>query len=280
MGKADNAVDAGKASTDSITLRIISSLILVPIVIAAVYFGGRFFASVVAFASIVMIFEWTRMVERREFSAAFYVLAIAAAAALFAAASGYYEIAFGICAAGGAASYLAARRNGPGAAWPAFAAVYIIAPALALLWLRFDAPNGKALTYLLFVVVWAGDIGAYTFGKLVGGPKVNPVLSPAKTWAGILGGVLAGGVAGAAVAQFFVGGAIVPSLLVGGSLGGASVLGDMAESAFKRRFGVKDISGFIPGHGGALDRMDGMIFATTAMTSVLFVYKIAAGLQG
>ena len=83
MGKADNSVDAGNASTDSITLRIVSSLILVPVVIAAVHFGGRIFASVVAFASIVMIFEWTRMVERREFSAAFYVLAIAAAAAQF-----------------------------------------------------------------------------------------------------------------------------------------------------------------------------------------------------
>ena len=177
-------------------------------------------------------------------------------------------------------AYLIARRDGPGAAWPAFASIYIIAPAVALLWLRLDVENGRALTFLLYAVVWAGDTGAYVFGKLVGGPKFSPSLSPAKTWAGIIGGVLAGGVAGYWAAASFFGGAVMPTLLVGACLGGASVIGDLAESAFKRQFGVKDISGFIPGHGGALDRMDGMIFATTAMTSALFIYMVVEKFQG
>ncbi|MEM9014329.1 MAG: phosphatidate cytidylyltransferase [Pseudomonadota bacterium] len=267
------------AKKDSLALRVITSIILIPSVLISVYFGGRLFSAVVAFACIVMVFEWTRMVERREFSFSFYVIAFSAAVALFVAASGHYFAAYGICTVGGVASFAAMRRR-DGARWASFAAPYIVAPSIALLWLRLDAEQGLALTFLLYAVVWAGDTGAYTFGKLVGGPKVSPILSPAKTWAGIVGGVIAGGLAGIGVGHFYVGGPVVAAFFVGGSLGAASVIGDMVESAFKRSFGVKDISGFIPGHGGALDRMDGMIFATTAMTSVLFAYMLAERAQG
>ncbi|MHA7873597.1 MAG: phosphatidate cytidylyltransferase, partial [Hyphococcus sp.] len=131
-------------------------------------------------------------------------------------------------------------------------------------------------TFMLFFIVWAADSGAFVTGKLIGGPKISHALSPSKTWAGICGGVLGGCIAGAVAGVHFFGWqSAMAFLLIGGVLGAASVAGDLFESALKRNFGLKDISGFIPGHGGALDRMDGMIFATAAMTGGYFAYMLA-----
>ena len=217
------------------------------------------------------------MVEGAGLGKAFYVLAAACAGAGVAAAAGFYPLAYVFCLMGGLGAGFAARRSRR--AWVAFAGAYIIAPGVALLWLRGEVENGRALTILLFLIVWSADTGAYFFGRFVGGPRLSPVLSPAKTWAGAAGGVLFGGVAG-----FFGAGAIYGPgaegfyALIGAGLGLASILGDMTESAFKRIFGVKDISGFIPGHGGVLDRLDGMIFATVAVTAVLYGYILFSGL--
>ncbi|MEM9495188.1 MAG: phosphatidate cytidylyltransferase [Pseudomonadota bacterium] len=278
MADAKSAPDAARMRGDGFWVRAASSLVLIPIVLAAVFAGGRVFAALVAFAAIVMIFEWTRMVERRELSPAFYVLAVTAGGALALGAGGAYPWAYLTCVAGGAGAFFVAGRKGGDVtvspAWPAAAAFYIVAPSIALLWLRLDVENGRALTFFLYAAVWAGDTGAYTVGKLIGGPKLSPVLSPGKTWAGLFGGVGAGALAGVAAAGFFDAHVLLMALC-GAGLGGASVIGDMIESASKRRFGVKDVSGFIPGHGGALDRMDGMILATTAMTAMLFAYMLA-----
>jgi len=281
-GPAADKLDTGNsASSGSLAPRIMSAIVLTPLVLGVVHFGGRAFAAVVAFACIVMIFEWTRMVERREFSASFYALTLGAMAAMVAAPAGAYGVAFGICALSGVAAFIFARRTGRFGVWPAVAAPYIIAPSIALMWLRLDAENARALTFLLFIVVWAADTGAFITGKLIGGPKISYALSPSKTWAGMAGGVLGGGAVGAAAAHYLLGpGALGPYLLAGAVLGATSVVGDLAESAFKRNFGVKDISGFIPGHGGALDRMDGMIFSTTAMTGALFIYMLVGKVQG
>ena len=272
-------------SSGTLGRRVATAALLIPIVLAGVYFGGRIFAGMVAFLSIVMIFEWTRMVERREFSVAFYILSAASAVSLFLASAGGYVLAFAFTAFAGLVAFFAARRESVAGdakgLWTAFAACYLIAPCIALLWLRFDAPNGKALTFLLFFVVWAADSGAFFLGKYIGGPKISYALSPSKTWAGIGGGVLGGAIAGAGSSAFFLGmDQMIAMICIGGALGAASVIGDLAESAFKRNFGLKDISGFIPGHGGALDRLDGMIFATTAMTSVLFLYMVGETLLG
>lgn len=252
-----------------------------PIVIAGVVAGGSYFAAMVAFACIVMLFEWSRMVERRAFSNAYYALALSACAAMYFAARGDYEPAIGLCALGGMLAAIAAKRSGGVGVWIAGGALYIIAPCIALLWLRLDAPDGRALTLLLFSVVWAADTGAFFFGKFIGGPKISHALSPQKTWAGIGGGVLGGSLAGAGGAAAFISpGAAGAFFVIGGVLGAASVVGDLVESGFKRNFGLKDISGFIPGHGGALDRLDGMIFATLTMTAGLLVYMLAEKVQG
>ena len=282
MTRPVEKLDTGRpASSGSLIPRTLSALVLVPLVLGAVHAGGRPFAALIAFAVIVMLFEWTRMVERRELSNGFYALSIGAAGSMFAAASGAYMAAFGLCAASGAAAWLLARREGGLGFWPALAAPYILAPSIALIWLRFDVENGRALTFLLFIIVWAADTGAFFLGKFIGGPKISHALSPSKTWAGIAGGVIGGALAGglAAVQMFGAGGAVL-MVLAAGALGAVSVVGDLVESAFKRNFGLKDISGFSPGHGGALDRLDGMIFATIAMTGALFLYMVQENLQG
>lgn len=252
-----------------------------PLVIAGVYTGGAWFSAMIGFACVVMLFEWSRMVERRSFSSGFYALAVCACGVMYFAGAGQYVAALVICLISGVTAGFLSKRDGGVGVWMAGAAAYIIAPCIALLWLRLDAPSGKELTFLLYGVVWAADTGAFIFGKFIGGPKISHALSPSKTWAGIGGGVLGGSLVGAgAAAALFGPGAAVAFILIGGVLGAASVTGDLVESAFKRNFGLKDISGFIPGHGGALDRLDGMIFATSAMTAGLLIYMLAEKVQG
>ena len=263
-------------SAGGLPVRVLSSIALAPPALGATYLGGPAFAAVITFAAMVMVYEWARMVEREVFSRAFFALAAAAAAALISSAGGLYGLGFAFCGLGFVMAAALSRGDATqvhcARAWAAFGALYIIAPCIALLWLRGEVENGRALTFALFVVVWMADIGAYTAGRVLGGPRISPALSPEKTWSGVFGGVLIGGLAGAAAMGAIYGaGGFVRFLAIGGCLGLASVLGDLAESAFKRAFGVKDSSNLIPGHGGFLDRLDGMIFATTAMTSVIYL---------
>jgi phosphatidate cytidylyltransferase len=248
---------------------------LAPLTLFASWTGGPIFAALVAFLCVLMSFEWARMVEGRETSAVFYALGAASAAALTLAAAGHYPCAFLAAAAGAAGAFWGSAKH---RGWAAFGVAFFLAPAIALLWLREEQEFGAGLTLLLFAIVWAADTGGYTGGRLVGGPKLSPGISPAKTWAGAAGGVLFGAAAAASLAPVLLdwnGG--LAALAVGGGLGLASIVGDMAESAIKRRFGIKDMSGFIPGHGGVLDRLDGMIFATSAMTAALYAHTLIRG---
>jgi phosphatidate cytidylyltransferase len=239
------------------------------------------FAALVAFAATVMVFEWTRMATGKDFTNAFAGLAATCAAALALAAAGNFGAALATALAGGLACAFVGRADAREPRWIAVGALYIVAPSIGLIWLRESVHDGRALTLMLFLIVWAADSGGYFAGKLLGGPRMSPAISPAKTWAGAAGGLLLGALAGFLGAQAIWGSQSAPAFAaVGACLGVASILGDMAESAVKRRFGVKDSSGFIPGHGGALDRLDGMIFATTVMCLVLYGHRIAGGFPG
>lgn len=266
---------------DALAIRAASAAALAPATLAAAWAGGPAFAALVAFMTVLMCFEWSRMVEGRELSPAFYALAIPGAAGVVFASSGAFPAAFACCAAAGVGGAWMARRRAETAAWVAFAAPYVLAPSVALLWLREHADYGRGLTILLFAIVWSADTGAYFAGRLVGGPKLSPRISPAKTWAGAAGGFALGALAGAVGCSRIYGGeAYGAYAAMGGALGVASILGDLAESAFKRNFGIKDMSGFIPGHGGVLDRLDGMIFATAAMTAVLYAHIVMSKFGG
>jgi phosphatidate cytidylyltransferase len=162
---------------------------------------------------------------------------------------------------------VAAVRALAGAAraeWIALGALYAGAMLAAPLVIRADATLGFIAMIFLFAVVWATDVAAYFAGRLIGGPRLCPAISPNKTWSGALAGVLAGTVAGVAVAVFGGIHSIAPIIIVSLLLSVAAQLGDLFESALKRRFGVKDASHAIPGHGGLMDRLDGFIAAALA----------------
>jgi phosphatidate cytidylyltransferase len=153
----------------------------------------------------------------------------------------------------------------------AFGILYVGAPAVALIWLR-GAPGGRVWTLMLLAVVWSADICAFLGGNALKGPKLWPVISPNKTWTGLIVG-LAGG-AGAAMAVSLIGifGPGAPSLgsaaWIGLLAALAAMAGDLWESMLKRRFGVKDSGDIIPGHGGLLDRVDGLMFAAVLIAGV------------
>lgn len=268
-------------SKDSLKLRVLSAAVLAPSAIGASWAGGPVFAGLVAFLCVLMAFEWSRMIESVEMSPVFFALGLGGAAALILAARENYPAAYGVCAASGALAAIGALRGSKRYAWAALGAAYFLAPSVALIWLRETADNGRGFLILLFAIVWAADTGGYVAGRLVGGPKLSPSISPAKTWAGAAGGLLMGGFAAAIGAPILFGEASnAGHIAMGAGLGLASIVGDMAESAVKRRFGIKDMSGFIPGHGGVLDRLDGMIFATATVTAALYGHILAAGLDG
>jgi phosphatidate cytidylyltransferase len=144
--------------------------------------------------------------------------------------------------------------------------LYCGLPAVALLWLRGDEPMGFLAVIFIFLVVWATDTAAFVAGRIIGGPKLAPSISPHKTWAGLAGGVAAAGLA-AAVFALFTDASPGSLLLIGLAMGLVAQGGDLAESALKRTFGVKDASNLIPGHGGFLDRLDGIV--TVAVVTAL-----------
>src|SRR5579883_1794585 len=227
--------------------RMISALVLAPLPLLAIWLGGPWLVLLTALVGAVMAWEWGRLcrgVSRRRFAPAAFIVAAAGAGLVYAAAR---------------------QRPGGQALWTALGTLWVTLPCLCFLWLAQSQAGGRALLIWLLAVVWATDIGAYAAGRSIGGPRLAPRLSPRKTWAGLAGGVLSAALAGGAAALLLA--VPAPLLLVALSAGLAIVaqLGDLAESLAKRRFGVKDSSGLIPGHGGVLDRLDGLLAVVPAV---------------
>ena len=147
--------------------------------------------------------------------------------------------------------------------------IYIGIPSLALVALRVYPPQGALVVLGLFLIVWATDTGALVFGKLIGGAKIAPRLSPGKTWAGTIGGSLTAAAVFALYIAFF-GFNLWLAMLFAFVFSFAAHGGDLFESLVKRRFGYKDSGGLIPGHGGVLDRMDSMFVASTVLAVLIF----------
>jgi phosphatidate cytidylyltransferase len=150
------------------------------------------------------------------------------------------------------------RRAGWAALSPAGLA-YIVLAGVALLWLRHDPLAGRADVLFLLCVVWAGDIGAYLIGRWIGGPRLAPRISPGKSWAGAVGGLVAAVAAGLLAAHVLSDTATLRVVVIAAALGVIAQAGDLLESFVKRRLEVKDSGHLIPGHGGLFDRLDGVL---------------------
>lgn len=251
---------------------MVSALVLIPLAVAVLYAGGWWLIALVLIASGLMVHEWLTITQK---SAAIPDVITIMAPLTAAVAAAYLRPVpwtfAGLAAAVAVAGIIGAARRRD-ALWPMLGALYVAAPAAAIIWVRENASTGFEFALSLFVAVWATDIGAYFVGRAVGGPKLAPRISPNKTWAGLLGGMAAAALAMAAMGWLFDGG-FIPWLLLAGMLTAVlAQIGDLLESALKRRFGVKDSGGIIPGHGGILDRVDGLILVFPAFVLVYFYF--------
>ena len=259
---------------NNLGIRAASAAVLIPAVLGAI-FSGKLFLVVIAISVALLAFEWSSMSTPRIRARGAVLLTVLVLAALFAAYLGHFGLAWALVGLGAVAAagfaYFSAERPGDAA----FGVVYIAAPCLALTWLR-AMPNPIGWTILLFAITWSADIFAYAAGNTLKGPKLWPSLSPNKTWSGLMGG-LAGAMATsmtvAATPYSTAKLSLAAAAMIGLAGGVATMAGDLCESMLKRRFGVKDSGDLIPGHGGLLDRVDGLLFAVLAVAGARLVYQ-------
>lgn len=248
------------APGSNLRTRVLSALVLAPVALALAWAGGWFFAALIAAASVAMAVELAALLPgnglaERVLLAGFTLAAVALTVAglpLVALIAGLAGLCFS----------LAFRMWRGEALWvPLFAFPYLVLPLVAILWLRLDPLLGRAAVFWLLGIVWATDSCAYFAGRTIGGPKIAPSLSPKKTWAGLIGGMLGAGAVGFGTSLWLGMGS--PALLGGLSalLAIVAQAGDFLESGLKRHAGVKDSGKLIPGHGGILDRVDGLVAA-------------------
>jgi len=209
---AASVASAPPARFRGLLLRVVSAVVLGPLLLAAVWFGFPWIDLVAAIAAPLMIGEWLRLTRGRPLARGLFIL-------------------------------------------------YSIAALLALLWLRHQPGFGRETILWILACVWATDIGAYFIGSTAGGAKLAPSISPSKTWSGLVGGICASAVVSALCTLIFDAGDTIVLALTGAAIAVVAQAGDLLESAAKRRAGVKDSGRIIPGHGGILDRIDGLIAA-------------------
>lgn len=258
-------------------LRTASAAVLVPAVVGAVWLGGWLYLVVIAIGVAVLALEWGGMSAP---VAPTRVAAAVTAAVLASVFVGYHQhdlIAWGMIGLGALAAALVARGVAARPADAAFGVLYIAPAALSLIWLR-GTHQGEWWTLMLFASTWSADIGAFAVGSVLGGPKLWPRYSPNKTWSGFFGGLAAAMLAAVLMAltrTFQLN--LAAAALIGLTVGLATMGGDLWESALKRRFGVKDSGDLIPGHGGLLDRVDGLMFAVVVMAALRLANQLGWG---
>ena len=243
-------------------LRVASALVLAPLALAAVWFGGPGWAALLLAGTAALGVEWTQLCGRGQIGGARGLLTpatllIATALAL----AGMPAFALLTLAIGAALAAVLLRSAAGVCGIP-----YLGLGAIALAWLRLSGTVGAAdlgRNNLLFVmlVVWATDIGAYAVGRTIGGPKLAPAISPGKTWSGACGGLVAAMIVAPGTLLLLGAPWTGAEAVVAALLSVMAQAGDLLESGIKRRFGVKDSGWMIPGHGGLLDRVDGLIAA-------------------
>ena len=271
-GEAAPAAASGQEQRN-LLMRVVAALVLAPIAIALAYAGGIAWAILVISAAIGLFVEWLMITglarEMRVVTPGIAALLLAG----FCLIAGRIDAALVVLAAGVVAlALLSGERRG----WAVAGLLYAAAAEIASVLVRLDAMKGFAALMFVLLVVWVTDIGGYFAGRSIGGPKLWVRVSPKKTWAGAIGGFAASLLVAAVFAAFELG-TTGPLLLLGAVLSVVSQLGDLFESAVKRRFGVKDSSHIIPGHGGLLDRLDGFVAAVIVAAIFGFVRGGADG---
>jgi phosphatidate cytidylyltransferase len=214
--------------SDNTRKRIISSLVMVPIALFAIFSSQKLFIFLVIMVAVLMAFEWAEM----------------------------------------------SRKMPDKKKWRLIGFFYIAIPLYCAVSIRI---LDNEILFWMFAIIWATDIFAFFAGKSLGGVKIAPAISPNKTWSGLIGGVLASMGIGVISAMIFPG-SIIFFLLISILISVVEQISDLVESKFKRIFGVKDSGDIIPGHGGVLDRLDGMILVAPLVWIIIFLFPAQFGL--
>jgi len=248
----------------NLRLRVISSMILIPCVLLAVWLGGIAYGALITCASTIGFYEWIKLTTptstTRTMAVACGLLIIAMTiGVIFSVSSGALLGAIFTIAA----YFVLRQSNDTSAALAAMGIPYMAGSGLSLIALRGTESGASFILYLL-IAVWSTDIGAFVFGRIIGGAKLAPTISPSKTWAGLFGGMASSMLFGYIAAVLMDAPQAEIALILSPFLAAVSQAGDLFESYFKRRAGVKESGDLIPGHGGILDRIDGLVFAAVA----------------
>ncbi len=254
-----DAAPAAVAGGDqrNLLMRIAAALVLAPLAIGAAYAGGWYWTALVTLGAIGLFVEWlavTYTARHVPVTAAGVVALVLGALFL---AIGNVNASLVVLSLGLIA--VAFRAPQP-RIWAVAGFLYAAAAQLASILVRLDQAKGLSALILVLLVVWATDIGGYFAGRAIGGPKLWPRVSPKKTWAGAIGGFISSLLVAIGFSASDLG-KTLPLLILAAMLSIAAQLGDLFESAIKRRFGVKDSGHIIPGHGGVMDRLDGFVAA-------------------
>jgi phosphatidate cytidylyltransferase len=255
-------------------VRTASAVVLVPVVLGVVWLGSFWFTGLIVALGILMATEWVRIAYGNN-KVQLLIHEVAAASLIM----GSLKLSLLALLILTVLSWFLQRKDHFNI-FKLLGVFYIGLPILAFDVLRSDAAAGFLAVVWCMVIVWSADVMAYFFGRIIGGPKLAPRISPKKTWAGMLGAIVGAALASWAVSYF---GEINvwPLALVAALFAILEQGGDIFESAFKRQFGVKDSGTLIPGHGGVLDRVDGLITVVTIAAIVGFLHnslRPAAGL--
>lgn len=266
---------ASSSMASDLKRRVPSAIAMIVLALAVTWYGGLPFLLFWTIAALIVWYEWTTIVraEPRTNVMAAGAIAISLAAVLL--GFNLPLASFGAVLAGAGICALLANGNQEARAWSGGGLLYAALVFVPAVMLREDPKFGFAAIIWLYAVVWLTDIAAYFFGRFIGGPKLAPVLSPKKTWSGAVGGTLFGVLGGVSAASVANARFAVMSIVIALVVSVVSQAGDIFESFVKRKFGKKDASGILPGHGGVMDRIDGFI---TAAAIALLIGLLHGGL--
>jgi phosphatidate cytidylyltransferase len=267
---SENSVAPAPGRWTDLGVRTGSAAVLIPAVLLDIWLGGRWFELFMALLGLLMAYEWTNIVHARS-SSQFALHCAAVLCAAFMPPEIGVLATFGLIAGLAAIGILANSFSTREKSIFAFSGVfYVSLPVLALVLLRSHIQWGVHAIMWLMLVVWSTDSFAYFAGRIFGGPKLAPKLSPKKTWSGLLGGMVGAAAISTIYAAFQLPG-WMGLAVVAAALAVIAQIGDIFESALKRHFGVKDSGRLIPGHGGVLDRVDGLVAAGVAAALIGYV---------
>lgn len=271
---------AAKPKFKGVGVRLVSAIAMVLVCVAPFYYGGWLWAALAGLVGARMIFEWVRMSDPSPALPAYIapILGLLAAVIYVVQQNSSYAIlavAVTAIAVAGIQAVRAGENKGSRINWAVLGVFYIVIPTLLIVGMRgnavgFDTVGFQRLFFIVVCVIGA-DVGAYFGGSTFGGPKLAPKLSPNKTWSGFISGQLAaiilGGIIGSIIGiGWFTGALLALPIAI------LSVLGDLFESGVKRKLGVKDAGGLIPGHGGLLDRLDSLMAAIAGIAIILAIF--------